>query len=241
MPDQQSGCSSVASAASQPQQQHHQQQQQQQHRSPFLRRCSISEPHLDIVPHFVKEEKKDVNPFNRVFSGLFDKGSTFSVNSTDSVDHHHHHAAAAAAAAAGSLFSPKSDHFHDQLSPHQLTKGKSAVGMISEPAPFVPTAGGGPSDGLRKSATSVSALYSTSPQATHHFPTIPEDQGGLTMSAGRISDKSSPNKAMMGSIPGASSPPKSGFMNLFGTGGFLSRPVLHSPEENYRIIMALDR
>uniref|UniRef100_A0A914GXY2 Uncharacterized protein n=1 Tax=Globodera rostochiensis TaxID=31243 RepID=A0A914GXY2_GLORO len=235
MPDQQSGCSSVASAASQPQQHHH----QQQHRSPFLRRCSISEPHLDIVPHFVKEEK-NVNPFNRVFSGLFDKGSTFSVNSTDSVDHHQHHAAAAAAAAAaGSLFSPKSDHFHDQLSPHQLTKGKSAVGMISEPIPFVPTAGGGPSDRLRKSATSVSALYNTSPQATHHFPTIPEDQGGLTMSAGRITD-TSPNKAMMG-IPGASSPPKSGFMNLFGTGGFLSRPVLHSPEENYRIIMALDR
>ncbi|KAL3073333.1 hypothetical protein niasHT_038690 [Heterodera trifolii] len=206
MSDQQSGSSVLTSPTAFPQQQ----------KPPLLRRCSMSEPHLDIVPHFLKEEKS-VHPFDRVLSGLFDKGSTFSVNSTDSVDHHY------------SAKSDRHDHLFSPANQQHLTKGKSAIGMMSNSAAVAPSS----ADGLlRKSATSASALYSSSPQhgmTPNHFPTIPEDQG-LTMSAGR--DK----------MPQATaSPPKSGFMNFFGTGGFLSRPVTHTPEENYRLIMALDR
>ncbi|KAL3071886.1 hypothetical protein niasHT_031077 [Heterodera trifolii] len=211
MSDQQSGSSSSAVLTSPtpfPQQQ----------KPPLLRRCSMSEPHLDIVPHFLKEEKS-VHPFDRVLSGLFDKGSTFSVNSTDSVDHHY------------SAKSDRHDHLFSPTNQQQLTKGKSAIGMMSNGAAVAPSS----ADGLlRKSATSASALYSSSPQhgtTANHFPTIPEDHG-LTMSAGR--DK-------MPQTAAAASPPKSGFMNFFGTGGFLSRPVTHTPEENYRLIMALDR
>jgi len=32
-----------------------------------------------------------------------------------------------------------------------------------------------------------------------------------------------------------------GFMRMFGSGGFLSKPLMHTEEENYRYIMALDR
>ncbi|KAF7632844.1 hypothetical protein Mgra_00007776 [Meloidogyne graminicola] len=108
---------------------------------------------------------------------------------------------------------------------------------------------------LRKSSTSIGAL---SPLQQNHFSTIleiAEDQG-LTMSTRQTTPSNTPFEhkderdniklaplrhsatemaASQNCVKGG------GFMRIFGNGGFLSKPLMHTDEENYRYIMALDR
>nr|CAD2195692.1 unnamed protein product [Meloidogyne enterolobii] len=190
--------------------------------SSFLRRCSISDPRLDILP------EKALNPFNRVLSGLFDGNSAYSSKRTDSVesveqDRHHQ----------GNSFSTSPRDNNQQIT--QLHHQKEI------PAKKTTTSSTSATPILRKSSTSIGAL---SPLQHNHFSTIlemAEDQG-LTMSA-----RQTPTQTTMRSateMAAAGTPQKcngGGFMRMFGSGGFLSKPLMHTEEENYRYIMALDR
>ena len=195
-------------------------------RGPFLRRCSISDPRLDILPKFSPD--KNYNPFNRVLTGLFEGGnSQFSLNklgaSTESVDQNH--------------LSPNQLSSQEHLCVSQQPKGSSAAELKSPPTTTA--------SGLRKSATSISALFGSSPHHQQHIPTIPEsnEDQGLMMSArpsASLCEQNSNVVTSSATSAAASSPQKQSFMGIFGR-GFLSKPVLHSQEENYRYIMALDR
>lgn len=204
-------------------------------RPSFLRRCSISDPRLNILPNFTQE---NYNPFNRMFSGILGEGSTFSLSkgtSTESMDGHQ--------ILQGSP--PNSNN----------PKGGSAVNVVKHTPDTVP------STGMRKSAstanTGISSFFGTSPH--HHFTTIPETEDqqdrGLTMSARPnnnvlaaakdvqqqqkviVANTNHTGSAAPAAAVAASPPHKTG---IFGS-GFLSRPVLNNQEENYRYIMALDR
>lgn len=186
-------------------------------KSSFLRRCSISDPRLDILPNFTQE--KSYNPFNRVFSGILGEGnSTFSLNkgtSSDSMDNEGHQI------------------LHDI--PNK-PKGGTVVDIKN-------TSGTVPSTGLKKSATSISAFFGSSPthsQHHHHFTTIPETEDrGLIMSTRTENTHRDAQQNISANTGSAAvtTTPKTGFFGI----GFLSKPVLHSQEENYRYIMALDR
>uniref|UniRef100_A0A914L0S7 Uncharacterized protein n=1 Tax=Meloidogyne incognita TaxID=6306 RepID=A0A914L0S7_MELIC len=205
--------------------------------SSFLRRCSISDPRLDILP------EKALNPFNRVLSGLFDGNSAYSSKRTDSVesveqDRHHQ----------GNSFSTSPRDNNQQIT--QLHHQKEI------PAKKTTTSSTSATPILRKSSTSIGAL---SPLQHNHFSTIlemAEDQG-LTMSARQtptqsttFENKNEKNKRELATMRSATemaaagTPQKcngGGFMRMFGSGGFLSKPLMHTEEENYRYIMALDR
>lgn len=67
---------------------------------------------------------------------------------------------------------------------HHFPKGNSAGKLMNIIPSSSPMPAADPS-GMRKSASSVSTLFGSSPQTAHHFPAIPETEDqGLTMSAG---------------------------------------------------------